>query len=56
MVSAPLIILNDETVSKEQEIVQDILQIITVFSARVHGLRTYSTKIRNDKTIPNIKT
>ena len=31
--------------SKEEEVVQDILQIITVFSARVNGLRTYSNKM-----------
>jgi len=47
--NAKITVLNDEPISKEEEVVQDILQILTVFSARVNGLRTYSTKIRADK-------
>jgi predicted site-specific integrase-resolvase len=49
--NAVITILNDEPVSKEEEVVQDILQILTIFSARVNGLRSYSTKIRNDKNL-----
>ena len=49
--NAVITILNDNPISKEEEVVQDILQIITVFSARVNGLRTYSNKIRNDKNL-----
>lgn len=49
--NAIITVINDEPISKEEEVVQDILQILTVFSARVNGLRTYSTKIRNDKNL-----
>lgn len=49
--NAVITVINDEPISKEEEVVQDILQILTVFSARVNGLRTYSTKIRNDKNL-----
>ena len=48
---AKITVINDDPVSKEEEVVQDILQIITVFSARVNGLRTYSNRIRNDKNL-----
>ena len=48
---AKITVINSNPISKEEEVVQDILQIITVFSARVNGLRTYGTKIRNDKSL-----
>lgn len=40
-----IVVLNREDTSKEQELVSDLLAIITSFSGRVHGLR--SGKIRN---------
>jgi len=40
-----IVIEEKSDTSKEDEIVEDILQIITVFSARVHGLRHYKTKL-----------
>ena len=46
-----IIIENNIDSSPEEEVVNDLLQIITVFSARVNGLRSYSKSIRNDKKI-----
>ncbi len=36
-----LVVIDGETLSPEQELVQDLLAILTVFSARLHGLRSY---------------
>jgi putative resolvase len=41
-----IIILDNSTVSKNEELVSDILSIINVFSARVNGLRKYKTSIQ----------
>ena len=38
-------ILNSETLSPEQEMVQDLLTIIHCFSARLYGLRNYKKKL-----------
>lgn len=45
---AKIIIENDETASPEEEVANDILQIMTVFSARANGLRRYRVE---EKTI-----
>ena len=42
-----LIIINGEELSPEQELVQDILSIIQVFSARLYGLRSYKKLIKD---------
>lgn len=42
-----LIIVNGDTLSPEQELVQDLLSIVHVFSARLYGLRSYKKVIRN---------
>ncbi|HEY7349689.1 MAG TPA: IS607 family transposase [Ktedonobacterales bacterium] len=42
-----LIIVNGDTLSPEQELVQDLLSIVHVFSARLHGLRSYKKVIRD---------
>ena len=36
-----LVVIDGETLSPEQELVQDLVAILTVFSARLHGLRAY---------------
>lgn len=41
-----IIIENDVTFSPEEEVVKDLLQILTVFSARVNGLRSYKKIIQ----------
>ncbi len=41
-----VVILNhDVNSSPEQELVQDVLEVITVFSARLYGLRSHQNKV-----------
>lgn len=42
-----LIVMNAETLSPEQELVQDLLAVVTVFGARLHGLRSYKKAIKD---------
>jgi putative resolvase len=42
-----LLIVNGDILSPEQEVVQDLLAIIRVFSARLSGLRAYTKVIRD---------
>ena len=42
-----LIIVNGDTLSPEQELVQDLLSIVHLFSARLSGLRSYQQVIRD---------
>lgn len=42
-----LIVVNGDSLSPEQELVQDLIAIITVFSARLHGLRSYKKVIKD---------
>lgn len=43
-----IVILNNRESSKNEEFVSDILSIITVFSARINGLRKYRTSIQTE--------
>jgi putative resolvase len=36
-----LVVINGEAMSPEQELVRDLIAIVTVFSVRLHGLRSY---------------
>ena len=42
------IIVNNESLSPQEELVQDIISILHVFSCRIYGLRKYKKKIRED--------
>jgi predicted site-specific integrase-resolvase len=42
-------VLNKAILSPEQEITQDLLSIINVFSARVNGLRKYKKQIKDEQ-------
>lgn len=42
-----LIVVNDDSLSPSQELVQDLIAIITVFGARLHGLRSYKKAIKD---------
>ncbi|HEY7125838.1 MAG TPA: IS607 family transposase [Ktedonobacterales bacterium] len=42
-----LVIVNGDTLSPEQELVQDLLSVVHVFSARLYGLRSYKKVIRD---------
>ncbi len=39
-------VMNDEAFSPEEELVRDLIAIVTVFSARLHGLRSHKNAIR----------
>jgi putative resolvase len=41
-----IVVTNGEVFSPEQELVRDLLAIVTVFSARPHGLRSHKNAIR----------
>jgi predicted site-specific integrase-resolvase len=49
---AKIVVLNSNLGSPESELAKDIIQILTVFSARIHGLRKYKSSIKKDKDIP----
>lgn len=46
-----IIIVNNDTMSPQQELVDDIISILHVFSCRLYGLRKYKTKIKEDEDI-----
>ena len=50
--NASIVVLHDVSHSPEEEVTNDILQILTVFSARVNGLRKYKHQIKDDSDIP----
>ena len=50
---ARIVILDDHKSTPEEELTNDLLQIITVFGARVNGLRKYHNKIKNDPSLSN---
>jgi predicted site-specific integrase-resolvase len=41
-----LIVVNGDSLSPEQELVQDLIAIVTVFSARLHGLGSYKKVLK----------
>ncbi len=47
-----IVVINGENLSPEQELVRDLIAIVTVFSARLHGLRSYR-KVLKDAALHN---
>lgn len=45
-----LLVLNQSSMSPEEELTKDLLNILHVFSCRMHGLRNYKNKISKDIT------
>lgn len=43
-----LLVVNNEKMSPQEELVQDLISIIHVFSCRIYGLRKYKKKIKED--------
>jgi predicted site-specific integrase-resolvase len=41
-----ILVMNGESFSPEEELVRDLIAIVTVFSARLHGLRSHKNAIR----------
>ncbi|MCV3217263.1 IS607 family transposase [Plectonema radiosum NIES-515] len=50
-----IIVANQESLSPQQELVEDLMAIIHCFSCRLYGLRSYSTDLKNKlkQTIDN---
>lgn len=45
------LVLNEVSLSPEQELTRDLLTVLHVFSCRLHGLRKYKDKISEDKDL-----
>lgn len=46
-----LIVVNNEQLSPQEEMIQDLISIIHVFSCRIYGLRKYKNKIVEDEEV-----
>jgi putative resolvase len=42
-----IVVINGENLSPEQELVRDLIAIVAVFSARLHGLRSYRKVLKD---------
>ena len=43
-----IVVLNKDSISQEKELSEDIISIITIFSARIHGSRRYKSRIQTE--------
>lgn len=50
-----IVVVNNEQLSPEAEIVQDLISIIHVFSSRVYGLRKYKKKVSDDDDVNHLQ-
>lgn len=46
-----IVIVNNEELSPQEELVQDMISILHVFSCRLYGLRKYKNQIKRDEEI-----
>ena len=46
-----IVVVNNEELSPQEELVQDIVSILHVFSCRLYGLRKYKKQINEDEEI-----
>ncbi len=46
-----IIVVNNETLSPNEELVQDIISILHIFSCKIYGMRKYKKKIEEDEEI-----
>ena len=46
-----IVVVNNEALSPQEELVQDIVSILHVFSCRLYGLRKYKKQIERDEEI-----
>ena len=46
-----ILVLDQSAYSPQQELVSDLLAIVTVFGARVNGLRRYRSEIKKDSSL-----
>ena len=50
-----IIVVNNEKLSPQEELVQDLISIIHVFSCRISGLRKYKKKLEEELLKDNVK-
>ncbi|SFJ77013.1 Resolvase, N terminal domain [Thermoflavimicrobium dichotomicum] len=50
-----VVVVHNEKRSPEQELVQDLISIIHVFSSRIYGLRKYKKKLKEDQDVKSIQ-
>ena len=46
-----ILVVKNDTLSPQQELVEDLVSIIHVFSCRIYGLRKYKKKIQEDEKL-----
>jgi predicted site-specific integrase-resolvase len=46
-----IVVVNNEDLSPQEELVEDIISILHVFSCRLYGLRKYKKQIERDEEI-----
>ncbi|OKH46059.1 IS607 family transposase [Scytonema sp. HK-05] len=54
--SCEILVLNNNNLSPEREMVEDILAIIHVFSCRLYGLRKYKKAVKEDPDLSSVST
>jgi len=50
-----IIVLNNPDLSSREELTEDLISIIHVFSCRIYGLQKYKFKLDNDTELPHDK-
>lgn len=51
MHNTEIIVLNNIDTSPTQEMIDDMISIVHVFSCRLYGLRKYKSKLKNDRSL-----
>lgn len=46
-----IVVVKNETTSLQQELVDDLISIIHVFSSRIYGLRKYKKRLKDDESL-----
>ena len=46
-----IVVVNNQTLSPQQELVEDLISIIHIFSCRIDGLKKYKKNIKNDEEL-----
>ena len=46
-----IVVVNNESLSPSEELVQDIISILHIFSCSIYGLRKYKKKIKEDQDV-----
>jgi len=46
-----LLVVNNELLSPQEELVQDLISVLHVFSCRIYGLHKYKKKLEEDEEI-----